>query len=84
MAMIRIYADFNERDQLGRPVLSIPGSLPDIEQNKNKLMPGLRVILYQPGELEVEATLAYDRCWVAVPDWDTIKHYDNPSGQADR
>ncbi len=76
--MLRIYADFNERDQLGRPILWIPGSIPDIERNKEHLVVGLRVVLYQPGELEVEANLAYDGGWVAIPDWDTIKHYDPP------
>ena len=73
--MIRIYADFNERDKLGRPVLWIPGSRVDMEKNKDKLEPGLRVVLYQPNELEVEANLVFEGGWVAVPDWDTIKHY---------
>jgi len=73
--MIRIYADFNERDELGRAVLSIPGSQADIKQNEGKLSPGLKIVLYQPGELEVEATLEFDRGWVGIPDWTTIKRY---------
>ena len=79
--MIRIYADFNERDCQGRPVLEIPGSRRDMLQHKDKLGPGVRVILYQPAELEVEATLVFDNGWVAEPDWQTVKYY-NPSKES--
>ena len=74
--MIRIYADFSTRDQLDRLVLTIPGSQPDIEKNSDRLTSGLRVVLYQPGELEVEATLVFDRGWLGIPDWNTIKYYE--------
>ena len=78
--MIRIYADFNECDELGRAVLSIPGSRADIEKFKDQLVPGLRVVLYQSNELEVEGTLEFKRGWLGVPDWTTIKYYEDSPG----
>lgn len=73
--MIRIYADFNARDAQGRAILTIPGSLPDIEQNRDALVSGLRVVLYTPEEFELEATLEFAEGWVGVPDFSTIRYY---------
>jgi hypothetical protein len=73
----RIYFDSNSGDKLGRYDLGIPGSLKDIEPIQAQLRVGLHVILYQPGELEVEAVLDYSqehRRWMASPIWSTLKH----------
>jgi hypothetical protein len=41
---------------------------------ENKLRPGLQVVLYEPGDIEVEAILEFDeemQMWFGVPDWST-------------
>jgi hypothetical protein len=74
--MIRIYADFNSRDERGRVRLSAAGSLKDIERHRTHLKEGLKVILYETGEFEVEGTLTFDQIWLGVPDFNTIR-YEN-------
>lgn len=74
--MIRIYADFNCQDEEGRVWLDTVGSLRDIAECGDSLVEGLKVVLYVPGEFEVEATLMFDRAWRAVPDLSTLRHLD--------
>ena len=68
----RIYADFNDQDELGRVWLNTGDSLEDIERQKNYLRPGLPVLLYtdENDYEEVDAVLVFDeehQVWLA--DW---------------
>lgn len=72
--MLRIYADFNSCDELGRVQLNTVGSLRDVELHRGALVPGLKVVLYMTDELEVEATLVFDEIWMGWPDWTTVHH----------
>jgi hypothetical protein len=74
--LIRIYADFNSSDEHGRVRLSTVGSREDIEKHRDGLKEGLEVILYSPGDFEVRGTLTFDRIWLGIPDWDTIRYED--------
>jgi hypothetical protein len=74
--MLRIYADFNNCDEQGRVRLNTVGSLRDIDVLQRDMAPGLRVIVYTPDELEVEADLEFDVIWLGTPDWATIKYLD--------
>jgi hypothetical protein len=70
--MIRIYCDFNNGIDEARFSLSCHWSRVDLDRNHHELRDGLRVVLYQTGELEAEGTIHYDRdwnMWVGVPDW---------------
>ncbi len=73
---IRIYADFNTKDQMGRVDLGIYGSKNDIDRLQGILRPGLAVILYFD-DIEVDATLVYepevDRWYGIVTDWSTYR-----------
>ena len=73
--MIRIYADFNSTDENRSVRLSTVGSLKDIELHRPQLKEGLEVILYMTDEFEVRGKLAFDKIWLGIPDWDTIRHY---------
>ena len=75
--MIRIYADFNSSDEQGRVMLNTVGSLRDIEQHKNVITEGMKVVLYMPGDFEVSGTLVFEGIWKGIPDWGTIL-YENP------
>jgi hypothetical protein len=80
-SMLRIYCDFNNAIDESRYSLNCVGSLRDVEQYASQLSEGLRVVLYQTGELEVEGTIYLDpTCgWVGVPDWSTKKYVDETS-----
>lgn len=72
--MFRIYFDENAGDERGWYDLGIPGSLRDIKPVAKKLANGLRVILYDGQEIEVEAVLEYNddtKRWMALPLWET-------------
>jgi hypothetical protein len=75
--MIRIYADFNNREEDGRVRLNTMGSREDIEKHKDLMREGLRVILYTPKEFDVEAVLCFDEIWCAIPDYDTLVYTDD-------
>jgi len=74
--MIRIYADFNHKDDQGRVILDTAGSLADIENHKNELTEGMEVLLYMEDEFEIEGILVFDRVWLAIPNFATL-HYMN-------
>lgn len=76
--MIRIYADFNHRDEQGRVLLDTVGSLADIGDHEAALAAGMVVLLVADDELEVEGTLVFDLVWRAVPDFETVRHLDVP------
>jgi hypothetical protein len=71
----RIYFDTNSADEDFRYKLDMVGSLRDIKRLGDVLRPGIRVLLYMPDEVEVEATLEFDEAqhrWLGRPDWDTV------------
>lgn len=72
--MIRIYADFNHRDEQGRVELDTVGSLADIKQHADILADGMTVLLYMEDELEVEGTLTFDGIWLASPNFATLRY----------
>jgi hypothetical protein len=77
--MDRIYFDENAGDARGRYDLGIPGSRQDLERLSAKLGEGVRVMLYDGQEIEIEAVLEFDRSsnrWMALPLWDTIRRRD--------
>lgn len=71
--MIRIYADYNTRDEQGRVVLNTVGSLKDIERYRDEMREGMEVILNVQDEFEVRATLTFDEVWRAIPDMTSIR-----------
>lgn len=72
--MLRIYADFNSCDEDGRVWLNLPGSLRDLSAQENEIVEGARVVLYMTDEFEVEGTLVFDKIWLGVPDWTTLRY----------
>ena len=81
--MLRIYCDFNNAIDERRYSLNCVGSLKDIERVGNHLKDGMKVVLYQTGELEAEATIHNDLewGWVGIPDWKTKKYLDGISNR---
>lgn len=76
--LIRIYADFNSKDEQGRVRLSTVGSLEDIEKHSTELIEGLEVILHTPGDFEMRGTLTFDGIWLGIPHYNTIRYYEVP------
>ncbi len=79
--MYRIYFDSNERTVEGNYILSIPGSLKDMEPIADRLHDGLRVIIYMGREVEMEAVLEFNPDpkwggWTAKAIDGTIKYPD--------
>jgi hypothetical protein len=69
---VRIYADFNDQDELGRVWLNTGTSLQDIERVRDLIRPGLPVVLYtdENDYVEVDAVLVYnDEHHVWLADW---------------
>lgn len=66
----RIYFDTNEGTHDWGYELTLRRSLRDLDAISPQLRDGLHVIIYMPGELEMEATLKFDlgnNRWVALP-----------------
>jgi hypothetical protein len=81
----RIYADFNNADTRGRLRLNCDGTLQDLDRHKISLREGLHLKLYDadsddqgaPEDLEVDGVVHYsaeEQCWVAIIDWNAIRH----------
>jgi hypothetical protein len=77
--MIRIYADFNAMDEDRSVRLNTVGSLRDIERYQGSLEAGRKVTLYCE-DFEVPGKLVFDGIWHGVPDWSSIKYYDEAQG----
>jgi hypothetical protein len=75
--MLRIYADFNSCDEQGRVCLNTAGSLATLHAQQDALFDGLRVMLYVPEEFEVEGVLIFDRIWMGIPDWSTLRYCES-------
>lgn len=72
---IRIYVDFNSRDEDDNIFISLLGKPNENNDFKNRLVKGLLVVLYDE-ELEVEAQLGWSdefNMWLGIPDWSTRK-----------
>jgi hypothetical protein len=72
--------EFESNERLGVNVFDLnrERSLADLKKLGNGLRAGLRVLLIEPGELEVEAVLGFDaewKTWFATADRSTIKSY---------
>ena len=75
--MFRIYCDFNYTSNEVYCSLASVESQRDIDQVSGQLRDGLRVILYEPGKLEAEATIEFDAVhhrWLGRPDWSTVRY----------
>ena len=82
--MIRIHVDFTRLDNQGR--VKIPHLNDDARAwlhlgedvgRRSELTDGMRVIFCEP-EFEVVGTLICDNNeWRAIPDWDTIRYFDD-------
>jgi hypothetical protein len=77
---VRIYADFNNQDELGRVRLHGGASLQDIGRQEELLRPGLPIVLYtdENDYIEVDAVLVYDehhQVWLA--DWFNSTNLEN-------
>ncbi len=78
--MRRIFFDENGRTESGYWLL-YENSLADLAQIENK-HDGMRVTLYMPDELELEAELFYDtsrEVWIGRPIEGTVRLLDNQS-----
>lgn len=76
--MIKILADFNNKDEHGCVRLSTVGALEDIATHRRELREGMEVILYEENDFEVRAKLIFDLgMWKGIPDMDTLRYYDD-------
>lgn len=76
--MIKILADFNNKDEHGRVCLDTAGALKAIAEHKAELREGLVVLLYERDDFEVHAKLIFDLgMWKGIPDMDTLRYYDD-------
>lgn len=76
--MIRIYADFNNADVLGRVRMNTFGLMRDVESKGLILTEGLKVILDDEDELRAVGIIEFsetEQIWVAKIDWDKIENY---------
>jgi len=72
--MIRLYADFNHRDEQGRVLLDTVGSLADIKKYEHMLAEDMDVMLHMENEFEVQGKLIFDEVWRAIPDFKTLRY----------
>jgi hypothetical protein len=70
----RLFADFNNADQLGRVRLNTKGTLDDLKALGLSLHDGMHVVLDDGDEIAIDATLRHSPTegWVAEVDWDVI------------
>jgi hypothetical protein len=84
MGIPKVYADFQNLDDLNRLRLTAAGTLQDLERQGIQLHEALLLTLYtddeddqgQPDELHAEGLTHYDeagQCWVAAIDWAAIR-----------
>jgi hypothetical protein len=85
MGIPKVYADFQNLDDLNRLRLTAAGTLRDLERQGIPLHEGLLLTLStddeddqgQPDELRAEGVAQYDveaQCWVAAIDWTAVRH----------
>jgi general stress protein 26 len=82
--MIRIRADFNAMSEDGRRVW-INTNVDD--QLANSLHPGMRVLLFEPDDFEVEAIIEVSKdanskdWWYGILDWSTRREITSQSNE---
>jgi hypothetical protein len=85
----QIYTDFHNADAQGRLRLTCIGSVNDLARQQVQLHEGIDLLLYcddvddegREARLLVEGTATYsqdEQCWVAVIDWQQIRHELSP------
>jgi hypothetical protein len=85
MSTPRIYADFNNLDDLNRLRLTCAGTAADLSRYGIELREGLTLTFYmddagdegEPDELLVEGVVHHDaveKVWVASVDWSAVRH----------
>ena len=75
MGKVKIYADFNNADTMGRLRLICKGTTDDLKEQATELQEG-QVFVFSDGELETEGIVTYsqtEKIWVAVTNWSKIK-----------
>jgi hypothetical protein len=75
--MQRIFFDTNTGSLRFGYLLHFDQSLADLKAMGDELIEGAKVVIYDPGELEMDGFLTYDheyRCWKAVPVPGSIRH----------
>jgi hypothetical protein len=93
MAAPKVYADFQNLDDLNRPRLTCAGTHEDLARQGIQLREGLALTLYmddaddqgRPDELRAEGIVHFnetERCWVAAIDWSAIRHASEEEGLA--
>ena len=92
----RVYVDFHNADEKGRLRLNAAGTAEDLARQGVQLREGLLLELYSDDademgaldEVRVVGRVEFaveDRAWVAVVDWDAIRHAgDDAKGPARR
>jgi hypothetical protein len=89
----QIYTDFHNADAQGRLRLTCIGSVNDLARQQVQLREGLGLLLYchdvddqgREARLVVEGSATYsqdEQCWVAVIDWQQIRHEPIPTSAA--
>jgi hypothetical protein len=84
--MLRVFSDFNTRTEDGfNLVLQYEEKDLADQLESLHLSEGDKIILYQDGDFEVTATLAFKyekflkkNILVGIPDWSTLVHLDEP------
>jgi len=80
----RVFFSANDRANINRYGLRLLTSLSDLERLGTQLRDGLRVVIYEPGKLEMQATLAFDPdfdAWVATGGEETIVYLPGSGGE---
>jgi hypothetical protein len=75
--MHRIYFDTNEGTHRHGYYLWLSESKNDLKVMGNDAKEGVKVVLYMPNELELEACLTYDNerdCWLGMPCETAVKY----------
>ena len=75
--MVRLYADFNNMDEMGRLRLNTFGTKKDLELLGLSLTTGSLFTLYME-DVEVEARVVFDNEWLAVVDMSTLWEVQAP------
>ena len=74
---LRIYCAWNNKIDDVWWDLGCPGSMRDLKRHAGRLRSGMRVMLYEPDELETVGIIQFDRVskrWAAKPDFSTIRY----------
>jgi hypothetical protein len=85
MAHPRVYADFQNLDNLNRLRLTCAGTVEDLSRQGIRLQEGLVLTFYmddaddlgRPDELRADGIVQHNQeedCWVAAIDWSAIRH----------